>query len=80
MDNTPRYWYGAKRFFFGCRLPLTWEGWLVDAVWMATFIAISPLLRADSQHPLQGFGLFLGLIAVFMAIRSWKGEPQRWDD
>jgi len=53
---------------------------LVDAVWIATLIGISPLLRADSQHPLQGLGLYFGLIAVFMAIRSWKGEPQRWDD
>jgi hypothetical protein len=80
MDNTPRYWYTAKRFPFGHRLAQTWEGWLVDAVWFATSLGISPLLRADSQYPLQGLGLWFGLIAVFMAIRSWKGEPQRWDD
>jgi hypothetical protein len=80
MDNTPRYWYGARRYRFSCRLPVTWEGWLVDAVWIATSLGISPLLRPDSQHPLQGLGLLFGLMAVFMAIRSWKGEPQRWDD
>jgi hypothetical protein len=28
MDNALRYWYGAKRDPFGCRFPLTWEGWL----------------------------------------------------
>jgi hypothetical protein len=79
MDNARRYWYGAKRYPFGCRFPLTWEGWLVDAIWISSFIGISPLLRPDSQHSLQGLGLYFGLIAVFMAIRSWKGEP-RWHD
>jgi hypothetical protein len=79
MDNARRYWYGAKRYPFGCRFPLTWEGWLVDAIWIASFIGISPLLRPDSRHYMQGLGLYFGLIAVFMAIRSWKGEP-RWHD
>jgi hypothetical protein len=80
MNNTPRYWYTEKRYLFGQRFPLTWEGWLVDAVWCASFLGIAPLLRKDSQHPLWGLGLFFGLIAVFMAIRHWKGAPQRWDD
>jgi hypothetical protein len=80
MNNTPRYWYTAKHWPFGHRLAQTWEGWLVDAIWFVMSLGISPLLRKDSQHPLQGLGLLLGLIAVFMAIRSWKGEPQRWDD
>ncbi|MGA7629275.1 MAG: hypothetical protein WCB11_00830, partial [Terriglobales bacterium] len=69
-----------KRYLFGQRLPMTWEGWLVDAVWCACFLGLSPWLRKDSQHPLWALGLFFGLIAVFMAIRSWKGAPQRWDD
>ena len=77
MDNTPRYWYGPKRFPFGHRLPVTWQGWLVDVAWMATCLAISPLLRKDSRYPLQGLGLWFGLSVVFIAFRSWKGEPQR---
>ena len=79
MDNTPRYWYGAKRFPFGCRLPLTWEGWLVDFVWVASSLGISTLLRKDSQHPVLGLGIMFGLMAVFIALRSWKGEPKRWE-
>lgn len=42
-------------------------------------MGISPLLRTDSQYPLQGLELMFGTLAVFIAIRSWKGEPQRWD-
>jgi hypothetical protein len=79
MDNTPRYWYGAKRYPFGCRLPLTWEGWLVDAVWFATFLGISPFVN-ERSHPFQSLGLVFGLPAILLAIRHWKGEPQRSDD
>jgi hypothetical protein len=70
-----RYWYGAKHYPFGCRLALTWEGWVVDAVWFVTNLAISQLLRVDSQHPVLGLGLLFGMMAVFMTIRSLKGEP-----
>jgi hypothetical protein len=77
VGMTPQYWYGPKRFPFGHRLPVTWQGWLVDVAWMATCLAISPLLRKDSQYPLQGLGLWFGLSVVFIAFRSWKGEPQR---
>jgi len=44
---------------------------------VASFIGISPLLRPDSQHSSQGVALYFGQIAVFMAIRSWKGKPGR---
>jgi hypothetical protein len=53
MNNTPRYWYTEKRHLFGQRFPLTWEGWLVDAIWCASFLGISPLLRKE-----QGGNLF----------------------
>jgi hypothetical protein len=38
------------------------------------------LLRADSHHPIAGLGLVFGLLVIYMAIKRWKGEPQRWDD
>lgn len=80
MENTPRYWYAAPRYrWWRTRLPLTWEGWLVDIIWMLTFFAIAPYVQ-QREHPLQSLGLVFGLLAVFLAIRSWKGEPERWDD
>ena len=77
--DTPRYWYTAKQWPFGHRLAQTWEGWLVDFVWVATSLGISTLLRKDSQHPVLGLGIMFGLMAVFIALRSWKGEPKRWE-
>jgi hypothetical protein len=79
IDETPRYWFAAKRYRWTSRMPQTWEGWLVDAIWVVTFIGISPYVQ-HSQHPFKSLGLVFGLVALFLAIRHWKGEPQRWDD
>jgi hypothetical protein len=74
MDDTPRYWFSAKRFGLGWRTPLTWEGWAVDLTWLASCIAIARYLRSP-DHPLRSLGLFFSLIAFFVCVRHWKGEP-----
>jgi hypothetical protein len=80
MVHTPRYWYAARRYrWWGPRLPLTWEGWLVDAVWWVTWISLSRVV-GEREHPLLFLGLVFGTLALFLAIRYWKGEPQRWND
>jgi hypothetical protein len=35
------------------------------------------LFRKDSQHPLWALALLFVLLAVFMAIRRWKGRLNR---
>jgi hypothetical protein len=72
--DTPRYWFSAKRYWGG-RLPLTWEGWLVDVVWIITFVCFAPYAQ-ERRHPFQTFGLMFGLIVFFLSIRRWKGEPR----
>lgn len=80
MDKLPRYWYSAPRSrLWPYRQPLTWEG-LVDEGLAVIAVCVSPLLRADSQHPMTGFGLIAGLFVIYSAIKKWKGEPQRSDD
>jgi hypothetical protein len=79
MDDGTRYWFAAKRYRWGWRMPLTWEGWLVDAIWFVTFIGISPYVQ-ERQHPFKSLGLVFGLIALFLTISHLKGEPRRWDD
>jgi hypothetical protein len=45
--------------------------------WVALDVEVNAI---NGNLLLRGpLGLWLGLIVVFMAIRSWKGEPQRWD-
>jgi len=59
-------------------MPLTWEGWLVDGIWFITFVGISPYVQ-ERQHPFKSLALIFGLVAFFLTINRWKGEPQRWD-
>jgi hypothetical protein len=80
MKDMPRYWFGPRRFFWSCRLAQTWEGWLVDAILVAALLGLHPLLAPDSPHPLLGLGLVFGLMTIFLTVRSWKGDPERWDD
>jgi hypothetical protein len=78
MDDEPRYWYGARRYLWGRRQPLTWEGWLVDIGFLATILGISPYARALT-HPFKSLGLVFGLIALYAVIAHWKGEPNDRD-
>ena len=54
-------------------MPLTWEGWLLDAVRFVTFVGISPYVQ-ELQHPFKSLGLVFGLLAFFLAISRWKGH------
>jgi hypothetical protein len=74
MADEPRYWYAARRYRWGYRRPLTWEGWLVDIGMFATVVGISRYVR-EREHPFQSLGLVFGLLALYVAIGHWKGEP-----
>lgn len=79
MDDPPRYWYSAPYCRFW-RRPITWEGWACDLGLGAIMVCLSPWLRADCQHPLPVLALVGGLIAIYIVVKWWKGEPQRCDD
>ena len=72
--DTSRHWFSAKQWGFGCRLPVTWEGWLVDGVWLAAWLGMTPFMR-ERQHGFQTLGLFFGMLALLLAVHHWKGEP-----
>jgi len=78
MIDEPRYWFAARRYRWGYRRPLTWEGWLVDITLFVIFLGISPY-ASERDHPLQSLGLVFGLIALYLAIVHWKGEPNDRD-
>ena len=78
MADEPRYWYAARPYRWGYRRPLTWEGWLVDIALFGSLLGISPYVN-EREHPLQSLGLVFGLLALYVAIAHWKGEPNNWD-
>jgi len=73
MDDRPRYWFAAKRYRWGWRVPLTWEGCLVDAIWFIAFIGISPYVQ-ERQHPFKSLGLVFGPARVLSCNQSLEGR------
>jgi hypothetical protein len=73
----PRYWFAAKRYGWGWGLPLTWEGWVVFAVWMAIFLTAVPLLRSPGHALAHAFFVF-AMVAALFGVCYWRGEPPRW--
>ena len=75
--NQPRHWFPAKRYGWGWGLPSTWEGWVVLAVYLPLLIAFTLLVLSD-RYPFWCWAALGTLIATFIAICWWKGEPPKW--
>ena len=75
-DGKP-YWFRAKRYGWGWGLPLTWQGWIVFALFFILFA-----LGVFLFPPNAKLGFFLSYMVIlslaFMAICWLKGEPPRW--
>jgi len=71
-----RYWFRAKRYGWGWGLPLTWEGWLVLAAFVALFVAGTWLFGAVSGVVYMAYVVILG--ALLTAVCWLTGEPPRW--
>jgi hypothetical protein len=75
VEPTRRYWFRAKRYGWGWGLPLTWQGWVFFAVWLATTIVGAVRLRAS----LGLYALFIVvMLGIMFAVCYAKGEPPRW--
>jgi hypothetical protein len=72
-----RYWFRAKRYGWGWGLPLTWEGWVVLAAFVALIACDALLFPPRRALPAYIAGV-VGLTALLVAICWLKGEPPRW--
>jgi hypothetical protein len=79
MSDRARYWFSAKKFGFGWRAPITWEGWAVDVIALTMLVAAGLWIHGHrQQHPMLQLGFLFVVLATSLAIRHWKGEPQSW--
>jgi len=76
VSDTPRFWFAATRDGRAWGWPLTWQGWLVYAVWFVGVVVLIPYLNPP-QHPLFALAVVLGLVIALVCILYWKGEPLR---
>lgn len=77
MDESPRYWFPAKRRGWGWGLPKTWEGWLVLLGYL--LLAGAGTVLIDAQRHAGLLTAYLAAISVLLLAICWrKGEPPRW--
>ena len=77
MNEQPRYWFAAKTYGWGWGLPLTWEGWVVFALYFGLLIVCAKLFPPD-REPGQYAGAMTLLTSALIVICYAKGEPPRW--
>ena len=76
MDDSPRYWFPAKRYGWGWGIPATWQGWVVLIGFIVAATAVAIVIAPRS---LVWFYVAMAALAgVFIAICYAKGEPPRW--
>lgn len=78
-----RLWFAAKRYGYGW-YPITWEGWVVIAVYTAALL-LPPciLILLKVEVPDAHFALFfVPYVIVLSVLLIWiaakKGEKARW--
>jgi len=73
----PPYWFPAKTYGWGWGLPVTWQGWVVMAVFVALMLVGAVVLLPSYGHPVF-LAYSLVLCAVLVGVCWFKGEPPRW--
>jgi hypothetical protein len=66
------WWFPARRYLPGWRLPVCWQGWLVLAGFFAMIAGGSPFLLP--RHPLWFLAYLFTLTAALICVHFWKGE------
>jgi hypothetical protein len=75
--NKHSYWFPAKRYGWGCGLPITWQGWLVTIVYF--ILMIGGIIGISPKVNLPAFIGYMSVITIAMLSICWlKGEPPRW--
>jgi hypothetical protein len=75
IDKT-QPWFRAKKYGWGWSWPLTWQGWLVLAVYVV--LAITDAWYFAHTHDTRLVPAFLVLTLLFVAICWATGERPRW--
>ena len=79
VSEQPRYWFPAKRYGWGWSFPVTWQGWVVIAIYVA-FIGLGAFVIVPARRPAV-FVAYLAFLSLLLTAVCWaKGEPpgERW--
>jgi drug/metabolite transporter (DMT)-like permease len=77
MPSKSRYWFPAKRYGWGWRLPVAWQGWLVLGGYLG-LVAAGVIFFPPHRAPAAFVALVIVLSALLTGLCWLKGEPPRW--
>lgn len=77
MADLKRYWFPAKRYGWGWGAPLTWQGWLVLAIYVAVMV-VGAIVVDPAASPMGFFVLTTVASAILVVVCYCTGEPPRW--
>lgn len=77
MEREREIWFPAKRYGWGWGPPVTWQGWLVLAVFVGAILYIA-LRFPPNSDPVLFIALVLLTVLGLMIVCWWKGETPRW--
>lgn len=75
MPQQKRYWFEAKRYGIGWRLPVTWQGWAVVILFVALLFGGLPRIEDQKVR----IAWVISLIVALVIVVAWKGKrPFKW--
>jgi hypothetical protein len=82
MKNAPDLWFKRKRYGYGW-VPVTWQGWLLLAAYVAMITAVAPFfLRDAGQHLARALIRFYAFVIpsaiVFILLVRSRAPKGRW--
>jgi hypothetical protein len=74
-NDSPKYWFPAKKIGWGWGPPTCWQGWLVMVVWLLLLAGGAFVLMPNTA----AFIIYTVIMATVLTIICWlKGEKPRW--
>lgn len=79
MSDGPE-WFAPKRYGYGAGLPISWQGWVLTIVLIASILGVAV---GVGRRPLLIIGIVMPLVIIFTVIcaRTTRGGWRwRWGD
>jgi len=76
MNGMDKPWFAAKRFGIGSGWPIAWQGWVVLAIFLASFFA--SLRFAPAHLKIWLPAIFAIAFSVVSAAKTQGGWRWRW--
>ena len=76
MNDSPRYWFRAKRYGWGWGLPSSGAGWVFFVAWL--LVLSTGIMWLRRYHALAPIAFLAVMTTLLVGVCYAKGEPPSW--